>query len=182
MLISLELNKRKLGSFNKKLKTSSVYGIDKTVKTIEDVFGNYTSVSKELSERYRPVETDYIDIENTLCYVQTLTHGKNLIDDLTNVKTVSNLSSPIAEVNHGSADNLSQIIELYDRLNTEHSDYMVDRNFVILIEPLIRENCSPTFKWKHAGKYIGKYEKTSEFFAEEDDVDFIYLFKIWEVK
>ena len=106
------------------------------------------------------------------------------IEALTNYKEKKNFYSPLYWWKFGVCDNASQVLDYYDSLYEQHTDYMEDKKFVILLTPIIREQqpeCGG-WRWHKWGQYIGKFESKCEYLYDEKGIDYVYCFKILEVE
>lgn len=87
----------------------------------------------------------------------------------------SNSELPIS---YGVCDNYEQIIEKYKILTTSES------LFSIVITPMIKNEQpeSGGWRWHKWGSYIGEHEITSEYLYDEEDIEKVYVFHIYEFK
>lgn len=90
--------------------------------------------------------------------------------------------SLVCKGDYGVCDNATQVINLYNQLN---SNGYLDKNktYVILLRPIIRE-LEPKrdgWRWHKWGYYIGTQDSQCEYIVDEDDIDLVFCYRIVEV-
>lgn len=95
-----------------------------------------------------------------------------------NLKTYSDLHETHTFKNaYGVCDNVEQVIEMY-KLNDS------EKQFTISMTPMRKEHQSENggWRWHKWGEYIGTQESTAEYLYDEEKIDLIYVFDIYEWK
>lgn len=186
MLVNLELNKRKLKKYNERMRELDKAHPDcgfSVIKRLESVFCAYDIFMKDESwSNYIHIEKDYRNDFNGV-YVSEL-NSNHSIEPLTDYVEVTNFESPLYWLDYGVADNASQVLDYYDILRSTYSDFMHDRKFVILMTPIFRD-IQPVqggWRWHKWGQYIGKFEPEYEYLHDEQGIDYVWVFHIYEVK
>ena len=107
-----------------------------------------------------------------------------VIEYLTDFKAVENYDSTIYWESYGVADNASQVLDYYDSLCREYSDYVKGKEFIIILTPIFKDSqpSNGGWRWCKWGQYIGKFESRCEYLYDEVGIDFVYCFKIIEVE
>lgn len=185
VLIELSLNEQKVKEYNEIVRENQKREPDlnfKEVSALEDVFIPYSKLPCDLIQ----IQKDYRSSEE-FRGIYACEYGRNsTIAMLTDYKDVtdSDLQSPVWKQGYGVADNASQVLDLYDKLYAEYNDFMQSRDFVILMIPVFREDEPENhgWRWHKCGDYIGKFEPQHEYLRDEEGIDFVWVFKIAEVK
>jgi len=78
---------------------------------------------------------------------------------------------------YGVCDNYEQIIDQCPELQNKN------RNFVVSITPIKKENQSPEggWRWHKWGPYIGVQESQCEYLYDEPNIEMVYCYRIIEV-
>lgn len=112
----------------------------------------FTDVTK-LSDEFLPYSDfqEYLKYKNILIiqedyrknftgvYISDL-NASIIIEHLTDYKDIMNCYSPIHHKSYGVADNASQVLDYYDSICEEYSEYMKDKEFIIILTPIFRTN------------------------------------------
>ena len=189
MLITLELNEKKVSEYNRvayewnQSSTDDLYF--EHVYELSDVFVPYCEHVKTLHKsKYREYEEDYMELNPAtfsglyVCGVND-NHSLKILTDYKEVRY--KIESPIYFRDYGVADNASQIVDYYRELCKKYPDYMEQKMFVILMSPIIKE-IDTGWRWHKWGRYIGKFPKQCEYLMEERGIDMVYVFHIYEVE
>lgn len=75
---------------------------------------------------------------------------------------------------YGVADNEQQIYEYYEDLKDSK------RKFVISISPVCKRY-DGGWRWHKWGRYIGTQKRTAEYLRDEEDIDLVYCFHLYEI-
>jgi hypothetical protein len=77
---------------------------------------------------------------------------------------------------YGVCDNLEQLLEACPELEAP------GREFVVTLTPIRRENqpSSGGWRWHKWGKYIGTQDPQCEYLYDENDIDEVFVFHIYE--
>ena len=189
MLIKLALNDEKAKDYNQHIRELKAEYPDmswKEVEKLEDVFCPYPHMLRDPAwANYKPIAKDNrTNVGLHGVYVSELNAHYSL-KHLTNYKEVENFNSPIYWHNYGVADNASQVLDYYENfLLTDYGDYMNNREFVILMTPIFREDQSEYggWRWHKWGPYIGEFEPKCEYLYDEEGIDYVWVFSIVEVE
>ena len=152
MIIELELNNKKVEQYNQYVrdfnKEEPDFGLEEVGK-LEDRFCPYVQMMRDLAWRnYQVIAKDHRpSVELHGVYVCRL-NDNHLLKHLTDYQEVTNYNSPLYWWNYGVADNASQVLDYYDHLYERHSYYMNNRNFVILMTPIFREDQPKYGGWR----------------------------------
>lgn len=190
MIVKLQLNEEKVKAYNRRIeeckKEYPEYAEHfREVSNLEDKFIPYIQIPKALDwDKYIAIEADYkkeCDFDGV--YVCALNANLD-IELLTDYKEVKNIHSPIWHYDYGVCDNASQVLDYYDSLRQKYEDYMKDRKFVILLNPVFKEDEPEEggWRWHKHGRYIGKYDSKCEYLYNEKGIDYVYCFSIVEVE
>ena len=187
MLVTLILNEAKLADYNKcieEIKKEYPEWNHPKVTTLDQEFAPYARFSAlDDWKKYIILQQDYRKDFNSI-YVCGL-NDNHTLERLTNYRDAKSGSySPIYWQDYGVADNASQIMDYYDKLYNEHSDYMDNHKFVILLTPIFRED-QPEYggwRWHKWGPYLGVHNIKCEYLYNEKGIDYVYAFKILEVE
>ena len=184
MRVKLELNEAKVKSCNERIielkkEDPELFADITEIHVLNDKFTPYYEISYD---GFAVIEKDYREDFDGV-YVCNLNSNYD-IEVLTNYKEKENFNSPIYWWNYGVCDNASQVLDYYDALYKEHTDYMKDKKFVILLTPMIRKE-QPEWggwRWHKWGQYIGKFEPKCEYLHDEIGIDYVYCFTILEIE
>ena len=188
MFVKLNFINEKVRKYNKTIdqcrKEFPEYNFRK-VYEVSDAFDIYTDFCKKL-KKYNSdiisIQDDYRDdIDNV--YISEL-NADHKMEQLTDYKALLKTDSPIYWYNYGVADNASQVLDYFDELYKKYTDYMKDKNFVITLCPIFRED-EPEYggwRWHKWGQYIGKFDYQCEYLHDEVGIDYVYVFNIYEVE
>lgn len=188
MLTKLTLNNEKVKQYNQRIRELKDEHPDmpwKEVKKLEDVFFPYAEILRDVAwTKYKAVAKDnrpYVEMHGV--YVCQLNSEYDL-ERITDYKKVTNLDSPLYWWNYGVADNASQVLDYYDHLYDRHSDYMNNRNFVVLMTPIFREDEPEDggWRWHKWGQYIGDFIPQCEYLYDEQGIDYVWVFEILEIE
>lgn len=193
MLTNLCLNAQKLEHYNQRMKELRLkYDKFDVDINVDEVFSEVTKLSDELLPY--PDFQEYLEYRNILMiqkdyredftgvYITDL-YASRVIEHLTDYKPVENYHSPIYWKSYGVADNASQVLDYYDSICKEHSEYVEDKEFIIILTPMFR-NKQPEiggWRWHKWGPYIGEFEHKCEYLYNEEGIDYVLCFKIVEV-
>lgn len=83
---------------------------------------------------------------------------------------------PIAD-GYGVCDNVEQIFEKCPEIKKDKN-----RQFVITMTPMHRENepMNHGWRWNRWGEYIGTQDPQHEYLFDEQDIDLVYVFHVYE--
>ena len=81
--------------------------------------------------------------------------------------------------NYGVCDNYKQILKRYPELKKDKQ-----RKFLVGMTPIIRKHQPERngWRWCKWGSYIGKHKPTSEYIYDDENIDMVYVFHIYEVE
>lgn len=192
MLTTLNLNSEKVKLYNQRMKELRAKFSESKDLNAERIFADVT----KLSDEFLPYSDfqEYLKYKNILIiqedyrknftgvYISDL-NASIIIEHLTDYKDVMNCYSPIHYKSYGVADNASQVLDYYNSICEEYSEYMKDKEFVIILTPIFRTNQSKKdgWRWNKWGQYIGKFKHKCEYLYDEENIDFVLCFKIVEV-
>lgn len=183
MLVTLTLNETKAADYNKRIdeitKEYPEWNRPK-VTTLDREFMPYAWFSVlDGWENYIVLRQDYRkDFDGV--YVCGL-NDNYLLEVLTNYRDARKLQS---FYEYGVADNASQIMDFYDNICREHTDYMNTHKFVILLTPIFKADQPEMggWRWHKWGPYIGVHDIKCEYLYDEKEIDYVYVFHILEVE
>lgn len=188
MIVELSLDKEKLAEYNERIRKFRKEHPEykeyyKEISKLEDFFMPYLQFLEILKKENYLIIDDDSKIDCNGVYVCGL-NSKNIIGDLTNYIKVKNFNSPIYWDSYGVCDNASQVLEYYNELYEANKDYMKDKNFIILLSPIFKEDQPETggWRWYKWGEYIGKYKSEYEYLYDEKEIDYVLCFQIIEVE
>lgn len=156
------------------------------INSLDDIFKPYDkwikTVTKEESEKYLKI-TDSLD-DFTGVYIADL-NCEGFLERLATHKLVDIMETnrPLYFRNYGICDNASQAIEYYKYLIDEGFAREED-NYVIVMTPIFKEN-QPEYggwRWHKWGPYVGIQNHEYEYLYDEDEVEMIYVFHIYQMK
>jgi hypothetical protein len=83
---------------------------------------------------------------------------------------------------YGVCDNYKQILECH--VDDIYSIDNHNKQFIVCVTPITKNEQPPEggWRWHKWGKYIGKYETTCEYLYDEENIDMIYVYNIYEVE
>ena len=147
-------------------------------KFSRDIFKSYSTIK---FDGLKIVDPDTRD-DFTGIYVCGL-NSEYCVNRHTNYMTVDNIDSPLYWLDYGVCDNASQVLDYFDELNEIYKAYMNSRKFVVLMTPILKSNQPEScgWRWRKWGSYIGKFEPMHEYLYDEEDIDYVFVFKILEV-
>lgn len=192
MLTELNLNPQKVELYNQRMRELRAKFSESKDLDAERIFAEVTKLSDEFLPY--PDFQEYLRYKNILIiqedyrkdftgvYISDL-NASITIEHLTDYKDVKNCHSPIYWKSYGVADNASQVLDYYDSICKEHSEYVKDKEFIIILTPIFRTNQPKEdgWRWHKWGQYIGKFEHKCEYLYDEENIDFVLCFKIVEV-
>lgn len=176
MLINLVPNPQKVKEYNEhNKKLFKEFGLKPVI--FEKYFVPYEPMYKaDYEPKYRLIEEDYrTDFKGV--YLIPNTNWDFLIDAITNNRIIDDM------VDYGVADNASQILDKYERMCEEEPE-MENKNHVILISTIIKKYQPEHggWRWHKWGKYLGKYKHEYEYLYDETDIDFVFIYSVYEVE
>lgn len=197
MLVELKLNEEKVKRYNERLaELRKEYPNEaewfKDVHELSDEFSPYAAtvaaydwsnyIVIEKDKRNNGVLSDDAFKGVYLCGFNA-EHSLEMLTDYQE-KRVRSFDSPIYWSNYGIADNASQVLDYYEELCKKYGEYMENSDFIILMTPIFKEDEPENggWRWHKWGRYIGKYEPKHEYIYDEEDIDFVYCFHIYEVE
>lgn len=187
MLVELKFNKNKADEWNQRIdefkKEYPEFSLSKITK-LTDKFIPYSDVMENLDDKYTKIETDYRSTDEfSSVYVCHLNANYDL-ERMTNYQEKKNFDSPIYWCDYGVADNASQVLDYYYSLYEQNKEYMKEQRFIIMLTPIFKEDQPENggWRWHKWGQYIGKFEPENEYLFDETGIDYVYCFKILEVK
>jgi len=80
---------------------------------------------------------------------------------------------------YGVCDNFQQILDKCPEIEKSK-----DRQFIITVTPVLKENQSPEggWRWCKWGDYIGEHSPQYEYLYDEEDIDMVYCYHVYEKK
>ena len=188
MLIKLSLNDEKVKQYNQRIRELRAKHPDftwKEVEKLEDVFCPYPQILRDkIWNNYKPVAKDnrpYVAMHGIyVCHMST----DYILEEITDYKKAKNFNSPLYWYDYGVSDNASQVLDYYEHLLTQDSDYMNGRKFIITMTPVFRDNQPEDggWRWHKWGQYIGEFEPQCEYLYDEQGIDYVWIFKILEIE
>ena len=146
---------------------------------IEEAKKDY--ISKNFSEKE---SNDFIDSQVNVIMLFPGIYETNLNFNYT-LKYFSN-NKPKKEWNnifenensYGICDNYEQILQYYPELNS------LDRKFIISMTPIIKKDESEKdgWRWHKWGEYIGNQNPQHEYLYDEEGIEKVYCYHIYEIE
>lgn len=188
MRIELILNEAKMRKTNERIREINAANPDSCIlpelSCLNDYFRPYVELQAIVEKEYTVLAKDHRFAED-LYSVYVCGHNDHYaIESLTDYEEVRNYESPLFFDDYGVADNASQVLDYYDDLYRTHEEYMRDKDFVILMTPVFREDQPEDggWRWHKWGPYIGVHEQRCQYLYDEKNIDYVYCFNIVEVR